>query len=247
MTTSLKDAVVDLLPGSWANVGLLLVTVAAYWMARWLYLRSRSNPLLIPVLTAVVLIVTILVTFNIPYEQYAQSTRLLQLLIGPATVALAVPLYTHLEQLKRMWIPLVTALLAGGITAIVSALLIVWVFGGSVELLLSLAPKSATMPVSIPASVAVGGVASLVAVSTAITGIVGVLIASPLFRWIGVKDPVVQGFTLGLTSHAIGTARSIQINSEAGGSAALAMGLNGLLTAALMPFLPYVLAWWQLG
>jgi len=233
----------DVLPVSWLHGLLLGLTITIYAVARSLYLRSRAHPLLIPVFTAVVAVVIILLTLDIPYEEYARSTRLLQLLIGPATVALAVPLYTHLPALKRIWLPVTVALAVGGMVAFLSAMVIGWMFGGSAELLLSLAPKSATMPVAIPASEAVGGIGSLVAISCAVTGITAVLIAGPLFRWVGTDDATVQGFTLGLTSHAIGTARAVHINTAAAGSAALAMGLNSLLTAALMPFAPQIVKW----
>src|SRR5699024_2756841 len=142
----------------------LLLTVFCYFVARWAYIRSDSHPLLIPVLTAVVGIVAILVVLDIPYPDYASSIGLLQIIIGPATVALAVPLYIQLPQLKKMWLPLTTALLAGGIVAVISTLAIAWLFGASPTMLISLAPKSATMPIAIPASEAVGGIGSLVAV-----------------------------------------------------------------------------------
>lgn len=237
------DMLMGVLPSSTGQVFLLGLTVVVYMLARPLYLRSRAHPLLIPVFTGVAVVVMTLLALDISYDEYAQSTRILQLLIGPATVALAVPLYTHLPALKRIWLPVAVALAVGGVVAFLSAMVIGWMFGGSAELLLSLAPKSATMPVAIPASEAVGGIGSLVAVSCAVTGITAVLIAGPLFRWLGAQDATVQGFTLGLTSHAIGTARSVHINTAAAGSAALAMGLNSLLTAALMPFAPQIVKW----
>ncbi len=238
------NIILEYLPASWIQVGLLVLTVLVYIAAREVYLRSGSNPFLIPVLTSVILIVALLIYLKIPYESYAQATKGLQLLIGPATVALAIPLYNHLPALKRMWLPLVTSLVVGGVTAILSVIFIVWFFGGSMQTVLSIAGKSATMPVSIPASEAIGGLGSLAAIAAAVTGISGVLIAAPLFRIMSINDELVQGFTLGLTAHAIGTARVIQISQNAAALAALAMGLNGLLTAALMPFVPLILKYW---
>jgi len=236
------EAIVAIFPTTWMQLSLLLLTVFFYFVARWAYIRSDSHPLLIPVLTAVVGIVTTLVVLDIPYPDYASSIGMLQIIIGPATVALAVPLYIQLPQLKKMWLPLTTALLAGGIVAVIATLGIAWLFGASPTMLISLAPKSATMPIAIPASEAVGGIGSLVAVSVAVTGITGVLIGGPIFRWIGAQsDEITQGFTLGLTSHAIGVARCVQISQPAAAAAALAMGLNGLLTALLIPFVPWLL------
>lgn len=230
------------LPATLVELGWLFYTILVYLAARWLYQRSGAHPLFIPVLTAVIVIIVALILTDTSYETYAQSTRLLQFLIGPATVALAVPLYNQLQQLKRMWLPLTIALCVGGITAIVSTVLIAWLLGGSMETLLSVAPKSATMPIAIPASVAVGGIAPLIAIAVAFTGISGVMIARPLFRLIKATDPAVRGFAIGLTAHAIGTARALQVDQKAGASAALAMGLNSLLTAAAIPFLPWFLS-----
>ena len=161
---------------------------------------------------------------------------------GSTTVALAIPLYSQLHQLKRMWLPLTAALLVGGVTAVVSAAGIAWLLGGSFQTIVSVAPKSATMPIAIPTSVAAGGIASLAAIACAITGISGVIMARPLFRLAKADDPIVRGFAIGLTAHAIGTARAIQVDQQAGASAALAMGLNSLFTPALLPFLPWALS-----
>lgn len=230
------------LPLSLTELGWLVFTVVAYLAARWLYQRSGAQPFLIPVLTGVTMIVVALLITGTDYATYAGSTKILSFLIGPATVALAIPLYGQLHQLKRMWLPLTGALLVGGVTAVVSSVGVAWLLGGSFQTLVSVAPKSATMPIAIPASVAVGGIASLAAIACAITGISGVIMARPLFQLVKADDPIVRGFTLGLTAHAIGTARAIQVDQPAGASAALAMGLNSLLTPALIPFLPWALA-----
>lgn len=230
----------DILPLAVSELALLILTVLTYLAARWLYQRSNCQPFLIPVLTAVGFIVAVLLATGVSYADYARSTQILQFLIGPATVALAIPLYTQLHQLRRLWFPLMVALIAGGITAIASAITIAWALGGSLDTLLSLAPKSSTMPIAVPASTAIGGIAPLAAIAVALTGISAVIMARPLFRLVGVTDPMVRGFAIGLTAHAIGTARAVQVDQAAGASAALAMGLNGLLTAAVIPFLPWL-------
>ena len=237
----LMDWLLDLLPLSASRLALLGITIFAYWITRWLYRRCGGHPMLIPVLSGSVLVIVLLLWLDVPYAQYAKANGLLQFLMGPATVALAIPLYSELHQLRRMWRPLLIALGAGSVVAIVSAVGIAWLFGGSIPMLMSLAPKSATMPIAMPASELLGGVASLTGVACAITGISAVVMARPLYRLVGSDDPVVQGFSMGLTAHAIGTARMIQENPQAAASSALAMGLNGMLTAALIPFLPWLL------
>lgn len=213
----------------------LLLTLLAYIAALMLYRRSGAHPLLIPVFTAVVAVVAVLLATGTPYTTYREGVELLSFLIGPATVALAVPLHAQRERIRAMWRPLCLALLAGCSVAIVSALGIGWALGASMETLLSLSPKSATMPIALPVAERLGGLPSFAAVAVAITGIAGAVLADPLLRLLRVQDPAVRGFAVGLTAHAIGTARELQTHPAAGAFAALAMGLNGVATAVLVP------------
>lgn len=215
----------------------LSITVLAYLGAYWLYERSGFNPMVNPVLIAVVAIIAVLLATGTPYPTYFDGAKFVHFLIGPATVALAVPLYTQIERLKRLWLPLTVALGVGSITAIGSAMLIGWLFGASRETLLSLAPKSSTMPIAMALAEQAGGLPSLAAVAVAITGISGAIMARGLLNLTRTEDPAVRGFAVGITAHAIGTARAIQVNDTAGAFAALAMGLNGIATALLLPLL----------
>ena len=213
----------------------LTLTVLAYLGAVWLYQRSGDSPYLIPVLPAVVAVVVVLLLTDTPYPVYFEHVDALYFLIGPTTVALAVPLYGQLDRIRQMWRPLGVALLVGSSAAIVSAVLVAWALGGSLETILSLAPKSASMPFALPVAERLGGLASLAAVAVAITGIFGAVVARPLLNALGVKDQAVRGFAVGLTAHAIGTARELQVSETAGAFSALAMGLNGVATAVLVP------------
>ena len=213
----------------------LTLTVLAYLGAVWLYRRSGNSPYLIPVLPAVVAVVAVLLLTGTPYSVYFDHVEVLYFLIGPATVALAVPLYGQLDRIRQMWRPLGVALLVGSSAAIVSAVLVAWALGGSLETILSLAPKSASMPFALPVAERLGGLASLAAVAVAITGIFGAVVARPLLDVLGVQDQAVRGFAVGLTAHAIGTARELQVSETAGAFSALAMGLNGVATAVLVP------------
>jgi predicted murein hydrolase (TIGR00659 family) len=215
----------------------LILTIACYLAAVWLYKRSGQQPWLIPVFTAVPVIVCVLLLTGTPYASYQQGTAWLSLLVGPATVALALPLYAQRERIRRLWRPIAVSLTAGCIVALLSAMGIAWVLGGSLESIVSLAPKSATIPIALPLADRFGGLPSLAAVAVAITGIAGTIVAPWLLRRLHCTDPAVEGFALGLTAHAIGTARSIQIHPTAGAFSALAMGLNGVATAVAMPLL----------
>ncbi len=229
MTASLASLFIQ------SPVPWLVLTLVSYLGALWLYQRSGGNPLLIPVLTAVVVVVAVLLLTGTPYPVYFKGVQPLYFLIGPATVALAVPLYSQLGRIRQMWLPMGIALLVGSSAAIVSALAIAWALGGELQTLLSLAPKSASMPFALPVAERLGGLASLAAVAVAITGIAGTIMARPVLNLLRVHDPAVRGFAVGLTAHAIGTAREIQDNQTAGAFAALAMGLNGIATAVLVP------------
>jgi predicted murein hydrolase (TIGR00659 family) len=221
----------------------LVLTLLAYAGALALYRRSGAHPLLIPVLTAVAAIVAVLLATGTPYATYRQGVELLSFLVGPATVALAVPLFAQRGRIRQLWRPLSVALLVGCTVAIVSALLLAWALGSTRETLMSLAPKSATMPIALPVAERMGGLPSLAAVAVAITGIAGAVLAAPLLRLLRVQDPAVRGFTIGLTAHAIGTARELQVHPTAGAFAALAMGLNGVATAVLVPLCVAAMRW----
>lgn len=220
----------------------LTLTLLAYQGALWLQRRLGGHPLANPVLIAVLALVALLTVSNTPYTTYFEGAQFVHFLLGPATVALAIPLYGQLARLKRMAGPLTLALLAGSLGAIVSAVLLGKLLGASEASVISLAPKSVTTPIAMGIAERLGGLPSLTAVLVILTGILGAVIAPALYARLGCRDAALQGFALGTASHGIGTARAFQISESAGAFAALAMGLNGLLTAALLPLvLPLLL------
>ncbi|MGE8320831.1 MAG: LrgB family protein [Comamonas sp.] len=218
-------------------VAWVALTALIYLLAQQLYVRGGSRPVLIPVLTGVLMVVGVLTCCGVPYDEYYRGVAFLNTLIGPVTVALAVPLYAQWSRLRKLWLPITLAVLVGGSVGILSAVGIGWLFSGSMEILMSVAPKSATIPIATAVSAEFGGVASLAAVAVAITGIVGVIVADPVLRVLRIDDAATRGVAMGLTAHAIGTAREIQRSAESAGFAALAMALNGIATALLMPVL----------
>ena len=221
----------------------LTLTLLVYLAAVWLYHKSGNSPYLIPVLPSVVVVVAVLLLTGTPYPVYFDHVQALYFLIGPATGALAVPLYGQLHSIRTMWRPLGAALLVGSSAAIVSAVLVAWALGGSLETILSLAPKSASMPFALPVAERLGGLASLAAVAVAITGILGAVVGRPVLNALGIENHAVRGFAVGLTAHAIGTARALQVSETAGAFSALAMGLNGIATAVLVPLFIALLQW----
>jgi predicted murein hydrolase (TIGR00659 family) len=215
----------------------LTVTLVAYQAAFWLYTKSKLNPLANPVAIAVALLVALLWLTDTAYATYFEGAQFVHFLLGPATVALAVPLYANLERLRKNLLPLSGALLAGSLVAVVSAVGIGWLLGASRESLLSLAPKSVTTPIAMGIAEKLGGLPSLTAVLVVATGILGAVLARGTLNLLRIEDHAVRGFAVGVAAHGIGTARAFQVSETMGAFAGLAMGLNGLLTAFLFPLL----------
>jgi predicted murein hydrolase (TIGR00659 family) len=215
----------------------LTVTLLAYQGAFQIYRRSHFNPLANPVLIAVCTLVGLLSFAGIPYQTYFDGAQFVHFLLGPATVALAIPLYAQWGRVKSMAGPIAVALVIGSLTAALSAVAIGWLLGASPATLFSLAPKSVTTPIAMGIAERIGGLPSLTAVLVIATGILGAVLARPLFNAMGITDPAYRGFAIGIASHGIGTARAFQVSEQAGAFAALAMGLNGLVTALLLPAL----------
>ena len=156
-------------------------------------------------------------------------------LLGPATVALAVPLYENRKVVAAAILPMLVALVVGCVTAIVSVVLLAQAFGLPRNIVLSLAPKSVTAGVAMGISESLGADASLTAVAVILTGIMGAMIVTPLMNRMGITDFRARGFAAGLASHGIGTARAFQVDAVAGVFAGIAMSLNALVTSLLVP------------
>lgn len=215
----------------------LTATLLAYLAAHWLYEKANRNPLLNPVALAVALLIGILLATGTDYQSYFDGAQFVHFLLGPATVALAVPLYSNFAQVRRAVLPMLAALLAGSVTAVLSAVGIALAFGASFETVRSLAPKSVTTPIAMGIAEQIGGLPSLTAAMVIITGILGAMTATPLLNLMRIKDWRARGFAVGVAAHGIGTARAFHVNELAGTFAGLGMGLNALVTALLVPLL----------
>lgn len=215
----------------------LTITLVAYSLAYRLYLFANSNPLLNPVVTAVAVLIIFLLATDTPYQDYFEGGQFVHFLLGPATVALAVPLYQQCSNLKRLWLPLLIALLTGVSVGALSSVSIARVLGGSLQTQLSLAPKSVTAPVAMGISEQIGGLPSLTAVLVVLTGIIGAVLGSKLFALMRIEDDAVKGIAIGVAAHGIGTARAFQISPKMGAFSGLAMALSAFATALLLPWL----------
>lgn len=224
-------------PSTW-----LCATLLVYAFGMWLYRKSGYKTIFTPLLTAIIILVFFLWLTDTDYQTYLKGGTHINFLLGPATVALAVPLYEQRLRLAKLWIPLTCGLIAGGTVAIVSAVLIAGALGASPAIMVSLAPKSVTVPIAMGISEHLGGIPELTAALVVITGVVGALMCRPLFALLGEKDDATRGFSIGLAAHGVGTATAFQMNRDTGGFAGLSMGLTGLFTAFAAPaILPYLL------
>ncbi|MEM9485935.1 MAG: LrgB family protein [Cyanobacteria bacterium P01_F01_bin.116] len=215
----------------------LTLTLAAFVLASAVYRKAQMNPLLNPVLLSVIAIVVILRGTKTSYETYFEGAQFIHFLLGPATVALAVPLYRQFDRVKRSAVAILLSLLFGSMTSAISAVLIAWFLEAETVSLVSIAPKSVTAPVAMSISAQLGGLPSLTAVIVILTGIMGSMFGPMILNLLKIQDSSVRGLAMGTASHGLGTARALQISELAGAFSGLAMGLNALATAIILPIL----------
>jgi predicted murein hydrolase (TIGR00659 family) len=215
----------------------LTMTLIAYGIAYRVYLWGKSNPLLNPVVTAVLLLITLLVLTDTSYQDYFEGGQFVHFLLGPATVALAIPLYRQVGKLKALWLPVLVALLVGVTVGGISAVGIAWLLGADAQILLSLAPKSVTAPVAMGIAERIGGIPSLTAVLVVMTGVVGAVLGTKWFDLLRIRDDSVRGIAMGVAAHGIGTARAFQVSAEMGAFAGLAMALSAFTASVILPWL----------
>jgi len=215
----------------------LIVTLLAYIVSYRLYEAANRNPLLNPVALAMLILMALLFVTDTPYSTYFEGAQFVHFLLGPATVALAVPLYQQFSKLRALWPVILASILIGVFVATLSAVAIAWLLGGTPETLLSLAPKSVTTPVAMGISETIGGLPSLTAVMVVVTGIIGAVFGTRIFDAMGIEQDDVRGIAMGVAAHGIGTARAFQVSHQMGAFSGLAMALSAMATALLLPWL----------
>lgn len=204
--------------------GITITVVLYAWMV-WLQKRYRFVQ---PLLFTSGLIIMLLLLVDIPVANYQSGGSWLTFLLGPATIALGVPIYKYADQIRRSWRPILTGIAVGVIFGFLSTGIMVLIFGGTDELLWTMLPKSATTPVSMEVSRLYGGYPELTAVLTVLTGLMGSVIGPWLLRACGVHDETAIGVAIGTTSHGIGTARVLRDSEWMGAVSGFSMGLSGI-------------------
>lgn len=215
----------------------LTVTILVYCLCDRFSAALGRNPVANPVLLSMCLVGALVRLSGTPYAMYFDGAQFIHFLLGPATVALGIPLYQNRQLVMRSILPMACALIAGSVSAVISAIVIARLLGAAPSVVTSIAPKSVTAAVAMGISGRLGGDPGLTAVLVILTGIMGAIIVTPLLNRLRVTDKRARGFAAGLAAHGIGTARAFQVDPLAGTFAGIAMGMNALLTAILVPLL----------
>lgn len=222
----------------WATTSplvFLLATVLAYRCGTWLRGRTGGHPLAQPILVSIVLVGGLVLVLDVEYADYRAGTELIAFWLGPATVALAVPLHRQVRRLRGRVVPILVGITVGAAVSIVTAWGLVELAGGGDELARTMSPKSATTPVSIALSELVGGIPALSAVFSVLAGILGAVVGPTVLDLLRITDPHARGVALGSVSHGIGTSRALHESEVEGAFSGLAMGLTALATSILLP------------
>lgn len=212
----------------------LLLTLAIYLLSKKVY-RTTNKMLLSPLIVCPTVILGLLVSLHIPYENYAEGGQWLTLMLQPATVALAVPLYKYRETVKKYLAEILVSVTGGATIAIVTSVMIAHFMGVSTELVTSLAPRSVTTPIAMSVSELLGGNPSITAVFVVCTGITGTMITSLTLKYAPIKSPVTKGLLYGVSAHATGTAKAYEFGQVEGVIASLAMIFMGIITTVIAP------------
>jgi predicted murein hydrolase (TIGR00659 family) len=213
----------------------LTVTLLVYAAADAVSLATHRHPLANPVLHSIWIVGLFLLVTGTSYATYFAGAQFVHFLLGPATVALAIPLYENRKLVVAAILPMLLALVVGSIVAIVSVVVLAEAAGLPRTVILSLAPKSVTAGVAMGIAESLGADPSLTAISTVLTGIMGAIVVTPLMNRAGITDFRARGFAAGLAAHGIGTARAFQVDAVAGVFSGIAMSLNALVTSLLVP------------
>lgn len=210
----------------------VMLTVVAYWLGMKVQKKTRlaiCNGMLL----AVLLVIAVLLVFHIPYESYWQGGELINLFLGPATACMAVTVYSQRKLLARHWLPVLVGCVVGVVTAMGSILVLCRLLGLDRAMTMSLLPKSVTMPIATVVAQGHGGTVAVTVAAVVVTGMLGNLCAPLLVKLFRVKDPMAVGLGIGACSHAMGTAKALELGKTEGAMSGLAIGLCGILTTVL--------------
>ncbi|KZZ62861.1 hypothetical protein A3762_01930 [Oleiphilus sp. HI0125] len=217
------------------DLGLILATLATYWLVRKAYVKSGLHPLLQPVLAGSAVMILLLVVLQISYKDYFASVQIIHWFLAPSIVALAVPLFYEAKHMRKILAKISLLVFVGGVATVALAVAILLLFSASDESVLAMLTKSVTTAVAVLVSEETGAIASLAAGFVMITGVFGAVVAPYIFQKFSIKRDEEKGLALGLSAHAIGTVKAFEISPKCGAYSILAMIVNAIFTAILLP------------
>ncbi len=212
----------------------ILLSVVCYEIGI-LIQRKTKNPILNPLLLAIIFVILVLTVFEIPKETYDLGGSYILFLLGPATVVMAVPLYRQINLLKKDWLPILVGIFVGSATSVLSVIGLARLFGVNIEIAVSMLPKSVTTAIGMEVSKEIGGVVSLTVAVIVLTGILGAVMGPFILKILGIKDEVAQGVAMGTASHAVGTSKAMELGETQGAMSGLSIGIAGLATVLIIP------------
>ena len=207
----------------------VVVSIAGYELGLVLKRRWKS-PLCNPLLIAIVFVIAVLLGMDMEYEVYYEGGKYISYLLTPATVCLAVPLYQQLNLLKKNGRAIMISISAGVLSSLTSIFLLSKLFGLTHEQYVTLLPKSITTAIGMSVSEKLGGIVTVTVIVIVITGILGNVIAEGVFRLFRIEEPVARGLALGTASHAVGTAKAMELGEIEGAMSSLSIVVSGILT-----------------
>jgi len=213
----------------------IVLSLAAFEAGLWISKKTKLA-ILNPLLVAIFIVVVFLIAADIDIETYNQGGQFIHMFLGPATVALAVPLYKKLDQLKQHAVPILTSILFGSVVSVASVVFFTMLFGLEHEIIMSLLPKSVTTPIGIELSKQMGGIVPVTVLSIIITGISGAMMAPAVIKLAKLKNKIAIGIALGTSAHAIGTTKALEMGETESAMSSLAIGIAGIMTVFIAPW-----------
>ena len=214
----------------------LVATLVVFYSMRYLAIKIR-NPLFNPLLISLIILIAALRWLQVPYETYFADNEIINYLLGPAVVALALPLYQQLPLIKRKWKTILSACFAGSILSMIFGTSIAFLMGADAQLAASILPKSITTPLAMAASQQIGGIPAITAAMVIIVGLFGAVLGYPVMKLVRIYHPLAKGLTIGTVSHALGTAKAVEEDYQEGAFSSLALVICGIMTTLLAPIM----------
>ncbi|HIF9417728.1 CidB/LrgB family autolysis modulator [Photobacterium damselae subsp. damselae] len=214
----------------------LVATLVCFYVARYISGKIK-NPLLNPLLIALIVLIVLLKWLQVPYEVYFADNKIINFLLGPAVVALALPLYQQLAHIRSKWKTIMTACFVGSVLSMTFGTAIAFWMGADAQLAASILPKSITTPLAMAASQQIGGIPSITAAMVILVGIFGAVLGYPIMKLLKIEHPLAKGLSMGTVSHALGTAKAAEEDYQEGAFSSLALVICGIMTTILAPIL----------